>query len=259
MNVPTYNLGLVSVSFRNHTPEEILQAMKNTDLQCIEWGSDIHAPCHDIPRLKYLASLQTEYNIRCCSYGTYFRLGETPIQELQAYIDAAKVLNTNILRLWCGSKSGKNMREAERDNLIYECRTAAEIARQNDVILCMECHRNTLTDDCRDGAALMEAVHSPHFRMYWQPFQWQSVEENVHNAKLIAPYTEHIHVFNWREDEMLPLHEAIEDWRRYLVSFGKPHTLLLEFMPKGTLVELPTEAESLKQIVGGLYESNLCL
>ena len=37
-------LGLVSVSFRGHTPREILEEMKKVGLSCIEWGSDVHAP-----------------------------------------------------------------------------------------------------------------------------------------------------------------------------------------------------------------------
>ena len=39
-----YNLGLCSVSFRKHTPEEILRAMKDAGLSVIEWGSDVHCP-----------------------------------------------------------------------------------------------------------------------------------------------------------------------------------------------------------------------
>ena len=60
-----YNLGLVSVSFRQHSPREILEAVKETQLSCIEWGSDVHAPCNDIKRLREIATLQKEYGIYC--------------------------------------------------------------------------------------------------------------------------------------------------------------------------------------------------
>ena len=36
--------GLCSVSFRENSPEEILQAMADAGLWYIEWGSDVHAP-----------------------------------------------------------------------------------------------------------------------------------------------------------------------------------------------------------------------
>jgi len=99
-------LGLVSISFRDRTPEEILIAMQQAQLSYVEWGSDVHAPCRDKERLAELVRLQNAYDITCSSYGTYFRLGETPPEELPAYIAAAKILGTDILRLWCGRKSG---------------------------------------------------------------------------------------------------------------------------------------------------------
>ena len=246
-----YNLGLVSVSFRQHSPKEILEAVKEAGLVCIEWGSDIHAPCDNNERLMEIAALQKEYGIFCSSYGTYFRFGETPIEELESYIQAAKILGTKILRLWCGTKSGKNMTVEAQNPLFESCKKAAEIAKANGVTLCMECHRGTFTEDPDDAVRLMETVNSPHFRMYWQPFQWQNVDENIINAKKIEPYAEHIHVFNWRGKEKLPLGEAVEEWQSYLKQFSKPRTLLLEFMPDNEISTLPLEAETLRTIIGG--------
>ena len=142
------------------------------------------------------------------------------------------------------------MTEEERSELLSLCRKAADIARANGVILCMECHKKTFTEVPEDAVTLMKAVNSPHFRMYWQPFQWQSVHENLENAKKIAPYSEHIHVFNWKDDQKLPLAEAIPVWQDYLRALPPSRTLLLEFMPKGTLQELAREAAALRAIIG---------
>lgn len=245
-----YTLGLVSVSFRQHSPEEIIKAVKQTGLTCIEWGSDIHAPCGDTKRLNEIAALQKEYGIFCCSYGTYFRLGQTPLAELTDYISAAKILGTRILRLWCGVKSGADMTEDEKNALYAECRKAAEIAEQNDVILCMECHNGTLTQLPEDASALMQTVGSPNFRMYWQPFQWLDTEGSLACARTVAPYAEHIHVFNWHGEERFPLAEAAEDWRRYLAEFSSPRTLLLEFMPDDRIETLAAEVGAMKAIAG---------
>ena len=247
-----YILGLVSISFRKHTPEEIIMAVKTAGLSCIEWGSDVHAPCRDMEKLHKIARLQREYGITCSSYGTYFRLGHTPMEELKDYIAAAKLLGTNILRLWCGDKSGADMTEQERDVLFAECRKAAEIAEASGVTLCMECHMRSFTERPEDTVALMEAVSSPAFRMYWQPFQWLDVAGSMAVAKAVAPYAEHIHVFNWQGSGKFPLSEAVEDWRRYLSVFDTPRTLLLEFMPDDRIETLSAEAEALKTIVGGM-------
>lgn len=251
MEKQKYNLGLVSVSFRKNTPEEILQAMSSAGLTHIEWGSDVHAPCKDITRLEEIVKLQKEYGITCSSYGTYFRLGTTPLDELEDYITAAKILGTNVIRLWCGTKSGAQMTEEERAHFIEECRSAAKIAEKHGVTFCMECHHQTFTENSDDAVYLMEQVASDSFKMYWQPFQWQTPQQNVLNAEKVAPYAVNIHVFNWQNKDKFPLADAVNEWREYLSRFSQIGALLLEFMPNGTIEELETEASALRQIVGG--------
>ena len=246
-----YQLGLVSISFRNHTPREILEAAKEAGLTCIEWGSDVHAPFGDRARLEEIVALQKEYGITCSSYGTYFRLGQTPLSELPEYIAAAKLLGTDILRLWCGTKCGAEYSDEEREAFFEECRRAAAIAEQENVILCMECHVKTFTQRLEDTLALMQAVDNQHFRMYWQPFQWQTPEENLMYAETLAPLSYHIHVFQWRDRERFSLHEGIAEWQGYLAKFSTPRTLLLEFMPDNLITTLPREAEALRAIIGG--------
>lgn len=239
-------LGLVSVSFRQITPEEVLQAMKKAGLSYIEWGSDVHCPPE---KAEEIAVLQKKYEINCCSYGTYFDIGNTPLEKLPDYIKAAKTLGTQILRLWAGKgKEFADYSPEEKTAFIAECRNCAELAKKEDVILCMECHKGTFTD-CKEGALeLMKAVNSEHFRMYWQPHQNKTVEENLAYASLLAPYTYHLHVFNWKDKEKMPLGEAIPLWKQYLSYFEEEHYLLLEFMPDGLIESLNQEAEALRRI-----------
>ena len=243
-----YIMGLVSVSFRQHTPKEIVKAAKTEGLSCIEWGSDVHAPCNDYERLQEIVALQQEYGIECSSYGTYFRFGVNKPQELADYIKAAKVLGTDILRLWCGTKGSQEYTNQEKDALFADCKTAAEIAEKYGVKLCMECHKGTYTDTIEGAVELMEYVNSPAFRMYWQPFQWQEIEQNLMYAEKIAPYAEHIHVFQWKDKEHFSLKEGIEEWQSYLSKFNNNPKLLLEFMPDNRIESLKTEAEMLRII-----------
>ena len=172
------------------------------------------------------------------------------------YISAAKCLGTNILRLWCGIKGSEDYSEEELETLYNECRSAARIAKENGVILCMECHNGTVTDTKESAYKLMKAVHSSAFRMYWQPNQFRTVEENLAYAKLLAPYTYHVHVFNWsiQEDGSLlkhPLREAADIWKEYIKQMSGEHVMLLEFMPDNRLESLPKEAKALFEIIGG--------
>jgi len=243
----SFHFGLCSISFRENTPEEILHAMKSAGLSVIEWGSDVHCPPE---KAAQIAALQKQHGVKCSSYGTYFRLGVTPISELEKHIKAAKLLGTDIVRVWCGDKNSEDYSGEEKELLFTECRAAAKIARAQGAVLCMECHINTYTNAKASALELMQAVDSPHFRMYWQPSQYRTVEENVASAKALAPYTVNIHVFNWKNKEKYPLCEAKELWVKYLACFGGEKNLLLEFMPDGKLETLAAEAAALREIAG---------
>ena len=246
-----YQMGLVSISFRGHSPEEIVKAARAAGLSCIEWGSDVHAPCRDVARLEHIARLQAEYGITCSSYGTYFRLGQSALADLPEYIRAAKMLGTDILRVWAGNRCASDMTDPEREAFFAECRRAAAIAAEHGVTLCTECHRGTFTERPEDTLALMQAVDSPHFCTYWQPFQWLDEQGSLAVARAVAPYAAHVHVFNWKGAQKLPLADAADAWRAYLKALPAPRTLLLEFMPDDCIQTLEREAQSLADIIGG--------
>lgn len=245
-----YNLGLVSISFRDKTPEEIIKAASAAGLCCIEWGSDIHAPVGDRERIEHILSLQKQYNLFCCSYGTYFTLGREAVSELQPYIDTAKALGTDVLRLWCGDKDSALYDEQEKIKLFADCRAVAEIAQKNGVTVCMECHPHTFTDTLSSAKELMGAVNSPAFRMYWQPNQFVSDRENIEYAEWVSESCVNVHVFNWRGEEWYPLKDGAEIWKKYLDSLGGGKGLLLEFMPDNRIESLESEASALKKITG---------
>ncbi len=242
-----FETGLVSVSFRGLAPREILELCRENGLKYVEWGSDIHIPCGS--DVSGIVELQKQFGIECSSYGTYFRIGANDISELYGYIETAKALGTDILRLWCGEKNYTDMNEDERSHIIEESKKASQIAEREGMTLCMECHNKTFTN-CLEGAMrLMRDVASPSFRMYWQPNQFRSFEENIEYAKAIAPFTKVIHVFNWEGKNKYPLEGAVGVWKEYLSHFGGSQKLLLEFMPDGRPESLANEVRSLNMIV----------
>ncbi len=244
-----YNLGICSVSFRKHTPEEVIKAVADAGLDCIEWGSDIHAPFDNEERLNKIAELQEKYNIKCHSYGTYFHLMDDSLELLPAYINAAKILGASVLRLWCGTKGSNQYSDDEKKELICECKKAAQLAEENGVILCMENHPGSFTDTAESSLELIEKVNSPHFKMYWQTNVKGDVELALKEAKLLSPHTINIHVAWWLDSKHLPLSDGALVWEKYLREFKGEKCLLLEFMHDGKIESLPIEAQSLKAIV----------
>lgn len=251
MSMTCYKAGLVSISFRKNSPEEILAEMKKAGLRYIEWGSDVHAPVGDPDKVRAIAALQREAGVECCSYGTYFRLGENDPEEIRDYIAAASVLGTNILRLWAGRKSHLNASAEERERLFADTRRVVEIAEELGAVICLECHRNTYTEHLAGTLELLSEIPSAHFGMYWQPNPDVSFEDNLAYLRAISARLVHLHVFHWSATAHLPLAEGVEEWGRYLEGMTGEHGALLEFMPDNLLSSLSTEAKALFEIVGG--------
>ncbi len=249
--------GLVSVSFRGHSPEEIAAAASAAGLRAIEWGSDIHVPCTDIAKLREAANICTRYGLIACSYGTYYTIGENSLEEIYPYIDAAKILGTKILRLWCGSKGSEAYTREEREQLFADCRILAEIAEKAGIVLGMEYHPNTFTDSALSAMELMKTVDSPAFRMYWQVNHYRSVAENLEELRQLAPYVTVVHVYNRERNSQFSLEKAINTWKSYKALLSGDHPMLLEFIPDNLLSNLPFEASALLQIVegSGIYEN----
>lgn len=254
MQENNYPIGLVSISFRPHSPREILEAMQKAGLSFIEWGGDVHAPCDDLQRLEELVALQKEYGIKCSSYGTYFRIGINAIEELDAHIAAARMLGCNVLRLWCGKKNYEDFTKEEKEFFLDRARQIAALGERENVIFCMECHNKTFTNCLQGALELMEATHSPHFQMYWQPNQYVDFDTNLRYAKAIAPYTKVLHVFNWEEKNHYPLKDAAKAWLAYLACFDGSQYLLLEHMPDNLLESLGEESKALKAIRKAYFE-----
>lgn len=244
-----WKTGLVSISFRNLSTDEIMKLARDAGLDAIEWGSDVHAPYEKSEKLEEIAQKQSEYGLYCSSYGTYFRLGLHDTALLKDYIKAAKILKTNILRIWCGNKNFQELSEDERKHIICEGQKAAKLAKEANVFLCMECHNNTYTN-CIEGAIdLMTSINSKHFLMYWQPNQYQSFEKNCEYARLIAPYVVNIHAFYWEGKNRYKLADGLSMWKSYLSYFHNEGVIMLEFMPDDDPKSLKEEANALNMLV----------
>lgn len=244
-----FKLGVASISFRNHTPNEIIKEATKSKLDAIEWGSDIHAPCNNKNALKEIVSRSSENGIAISSYGSYYRIGKDKAEEIVPYLEAAKILGTDTVRIWCGEKGSCETDQNEFSAMVEQGNLICEKAKEFNIKLCLECHQWTLTDNYSTALNYINLVASDNLKMYWQPNQFKSFDYNIASAKALLCCTENLHVFNWDSKNRYPLIEAKEVWKDYFEIFkGKSRFALLEFMHDDRLETLSKTASELRKI-----------
>ncbi len=249
------NTGLVSISFRQLNPEQIMSAVKNAGLANIEWGADVHCKPEDKAAAELINKLSKEKGINSCAYGSYYRVGAENAgnADFADIVSAASALNTDIIRVWAFNKGSDKTTPEEYSSVVSDMKRICGMATEKNIKISLECHNNTLTD-CYDSALrLIEDVSCDNLTMYWQPNQFKSLEYNLESAKALRDYVTNVHVFNWDKNDKLPLAGGIDVWKKYVDiiegSAKYQHNYLLEFMPFGEVSELEAEAEALRRIL----------
>lgn len=251
--------GLVSVSFRSLSCEEIIRITKKSGLDGIEWGGDVHVPPDNPDNAKRIASLMKEAGLLTSAYGSYYRAGtygENYIEEFRKVLDTAVILGAPVIRIWAGNKGSKKISTEKRKEIVSECVEIAKAAGKENITVSFECHINTLTDNFVSALQLMKETDRENLRMYWQPSEYRSRRYNLEALQNIIPYLTNVHVFNWPLPAVkLPLKFASKEWEKYFTlisSDGKEHWCSLEFMPDGKAKSLPKEAQTMKEIYSNI-------
>lgn len=244
--------GLVSVSFRALTAEEIVKKTKEAGLSCIEWGSDVHVPTHDIENAKRVYDLTAENGLFVSSYGSYFNVRTDEASEIKDYIETAKLLHTDLIRIWCGKKGSADTDAETRAFLVENLREACDIAAQSGITLALECHGGTVTDDYTYAAEFLGDVGRDNARMYWQPNQGKSLEYNIAAARTLKHLTKAVHVFQWDgRNGRYPLASGEREWGAYIdIMRDTDCFFLLEFVPENEVECLAREAAELSYLLG---------
>jgi len=227
--------GLVSITFRQLSPEKIVDLTAEAKLDSIEWGGDIHVPHGDIKQAELVAELTTGNGLFVSAYGSYYKLGEADSPAIDAVLDTAEALGTKHVRIWAGAKGSKEADDAYRQGVIEDAQRVTDLAKKRDLIISLEHHNNTLTDTTDSTLDLLKAVNSPHFRTYWQPPHIAKAAQKLEGLETLLPYVTNVHVFHWYHDTLsrYPLSRGKEDWAKYadcLRASGNEHVLSLEFV-----------------------------
>jgi sugar phosphate isomerase/epimerase len=245
--------GVVSVSFRPNSVEEIINAAKNANLSLIEWGSDVHSPAGDTLLAEKIKAESEKSGIKTPTYGSYFRVGVTPNEEFPKYLESAKALGASVIRIWA-YKSIKATEGEEWEKVVADAKEITKMAEPYGIRVCLECHNGSITEDYKTALAFLKAVNHELFGMYWQPNQLKSLEYNIEAATALAPFVSCLHMFHIVDNVKQPLTEGISDWRKYLAIIkeckGESNIpAYLEFMPDDKIETLAREAKTLNELL----------
>ena len=240
-----FHTGLVSISFRGNTAEELIQAAKETGITAIEWGSDVHVPAGDVQRAAQVKALCEKARIAIPEYGSYYYLAEAP-ETFQGVLACAKALGTNKIRIWGGKKSSDTLRSADYAALVEDARRICDLAP--DMTLCLECHKNSVTDEYHTTLRFLQDVDRKNLKMFWQPNQFRDFGYNLDALKALLPYVESVHVFSWDREQKFPLAAMEGDWKQYLtlLKAAGVENYMLEFMHNNSLDSLGETTKTLK-------------
>lgn len=237
--------GLVSISFRKKSPEELIALCVRAGLQAIEWGGDVHVPAGDTARARQVLSRTREAGLSVCSYGSYYRLGQGEDEFLRA-LDCAEALETPIMRIWAGTKGSLETDEDVRARWTEQLNRLSRTARERGVTLALEYHGNTLTDRRESAARLLR--ETDECRFYWQPRWDWSEEERLASLADVEARLSHLHVFTWTAGhERLPLQAGEPMWRQVFARMQGTRGALLEFVRDDADEQLLADAACLRR------------
>ncbi|MCC5844264.1 MAG: sugar phosphate isomerase/epimerase [Verrucomicrobia bacterium] len=258
MSAPYFRTGLVSITFRKHSPEELIDLVVKAGQDGIEWGGDVHVPHGDTARAGEVGERTRDAGLSVAAYGSYYRAAETADNpEFEAVLDSALALGAPTIRVWAGKRASADADEAYRKAVKDDLARICALAAEESIRVALEFHGNTLTDSPDSARDLMESLQSPNLDSLWQPPNGQTLETCMAGLEDMLPHVSNVHVFHWGKGwgDRFALEEGAGRWNAYLSRLASPgmsRWALLEFVKGDDPKQYLRDAETLKAWVDTL-------
>ena len=237
--------GLVSVTFRRLSAQEVVRLAARCGLEGIEWGGDVHAP--DSLRAREVRLATEDEGLAVAAFGSYWRASG----DFGPTLETAVALGAPTIRVWAGAEG--SLESSTRSAVTEALREACELAQAHGVTLSLEWHGGTLTDKLESTLRLVREVDHAALRLLWQPTPGRALSERLEEIRAVLPWLSNLHVFQWTcEDDVTqrhPLAEGEAEWREIFDALPESEArfALLEFVPSDDPDLLPREAATLRR------------
>jgi sugar phosphate isomerase/epimerase len=246
--------GLVSVTFRQLSPQKIAELCVSAGLQGIEWGGDVHVPHGDRDSAREVLSLTRNAGLEVAAYGSYYRVGKSEQDGLSFddVLQTAVDLGAPTIRVWAGTKNSEDADEEYFSAVAGELRRICDLAAAQNIRVATEFHGNTLTNTASSAHRLLTETDHPNLRTLWQVPVGDSPAEALRGLHSLHPHLLNVHVFQWLlKPEGLdrrPLEEGAEVWQEYFAAArDKAQWALLEFVAGDDPAQLLRDAATLNR------------
>lgn len=246
--------GLVSITFRELSPAEIIGLAVKAGIKGIEWGGDVHVPHGDIKTAKEVLKMTKEANLTVAAYGSYYRIGceQEKGLKFEQVLESAIELESPVIRVWAGDRGSADADEKWWSRVIDESRRIGDLSAEHNIKIAYEYHKNTLTDSIDSVERLLKQVNHHNIECYWQPLNELDKNQKVKGLKKLIPYLSNIHVFHWDSNYRYTLEEGMKDWTTYLDIIKEAkgnHYAMLEYVKDNTLEQFLKDADTLKRLL----------
>jgi len=251
---PMFKTGVVSVTFRKLAAEKILTLASEARLTGIEWGGDIHVPHGDMDAALDVKFLTDEASLDNISYGSYYKMTGSH-EEWNEVLMCAESLCVPNVRVWAGNKGSADTSPSERKRIIAEAQMIADMLEfDGGTSISFEYHSGTLTDTPESAVELVKSIDRGNVKLYWQPNQFRSHEDNLKGLDLVMPYLSNVHLFAWEGHEKFMLEHHRQRWIEYLdriklYNEKSECALIMEFVKDDSPEQFKRDAEELHNII----------
>ena len=241
--------GIVSISFRKHTKEEIAAFAKDAGLHSVEWGGDVHVPHGDISEAEKAVKITHGAGLEIAEYGSYYIIGQSDEELFDSVLNSADTLGTKTIRVWPGmNKPSDTFTTEEYEKYVLDAKRICSLAEKRGITVALECHPASLTDEYHTSLKFLSDVGYSNLKMMWQPNQHRPLEYNLDSIKALLPHIVAVHVFSWERKTRLPLSAKESDWKKYIELLSKKDlNYMLEFMHDDKIETLKETANTLEK------------
>ncbi|MDL2228850.1 sugar phosphate isomerase/epimerase [Treponema sp. OttesenSCG-928-L16] len=247
--------GIVSATFRNKSPEDIIRLASAAGLEGVEWSENSHVFPGDPEGAEKLGAMTSAAGLSAAAYGSYYRLGteEDAVRAFAGRLVSAAALGAPVIRVWAGVRASADVSPDEFSKLAEEASVIASMAAQDGIKVAFEWHKNTLTDTNESAMRLLESADNPNLYCLWQPTAALSEAERCEGLRLLGKRLLNLHVYHWPGAVRRPLAEGESSWAAYFSCMDREEDryALLEFVMGDSEEQFIADAETLKRWLKG--------